>query len=177
MLEAPLAMSDDTGNDEAQNASQARWTRRKLLAIVVTFLVVAVVGAALAMSLRNETHRIAGRLVLVGNWSQGELALSDYFNINPGDPCSGLGGYSDVKRGAEVKVTDESGELLATGSLSEGHVIEASSIFASCEFSFHVAEVPEADFYTISLGNRGGTDYSSTELERHRWSVSVSLGG
>jgi len=99
------------------------------------------------------------------------LSDSDFLFLKNGDPCSGSGGYSDIHGGAQVVVKDESDELIATGSLSAGHVSSGQ-----CDFPIAVRNVPDANFYTIQVSHRGGISYSREELKAKGWMVGLSLG-
>ena len=86
-----------------------------------------------------------------------------------GFECAGRGDYSDIGPGAAVTVSDETGTLLAKGTL-------ASSIGDNklCVFTFNVPDVPAgAKFYQVQVSNRDATSYTEQEARGH---VEVSLG-
>jgi hypothetical protein len=91
---------------------------------------------------------------------------------------SGLlgGGGSDVSGGDQVRVTDESGKTLGTGTLhSESCGSGSLDVFRSC-FTFTVENVGGAKFYEFKIRRHGSEQFSHSELARRGWRVSLSLG-
>ncbi|MFF0109554.1 hypothetical protein [Streptomyces hirsutus] len=90
--------------------------------------------------------------------------------LEPGELCSGTGGYSDVDFGTQVNVTDAAGTLVAMGSLGFGEKAELG-----CEFPFTVDDIPPGSkFYTVEVSHRGGL--TQTENELRAGSLSFTLG-
>jgi len=85
--------------------------------------------------------------------------------------CSGRGGYSDIEPGAQIVIRDESGDIIATSRLER----DPNSVVGGCTFIF-IAEVPDARFYTFSLGRRGDITYSKTEMEQMGWAPALVVG-
>lgn len=89
--------------------------------------------------------------------------------LPPGFACAGEGGYNDIGPGTAVTVADESGTLLAKGTL-DGSFGEKNW----CVFTFSIADVPVgAKFYKISVSRRGEMSYTEQEA---RGRVEMSLG-
>jgi hypothetical protein len=110
----------------------------------------------------SDAYRLVGVLELKGEpWEQ---------FINMPD-CMGLGGYEDIRPGTRITVKDQSGTIVAVTELAPDPLSED---FDECSFQF-VAEVPEAEFYTISMRRRGDITFSFDELEQADWSVELSL--
>lgn len=111
---------------------------------------------------------------------EGSMTLKDGFSGDPGESCSGSGGYDDIRGGAQVTVSNESGDVLAVGRLGAGEGVPASSAtgsdFLYCKFEFEVTGVPRAEIYTIEVSHRGGLSYSFEEMESQGWTVEFSLG-
>lgn len=112
----------------------------------------------------------------------GTMTLKDYSGIEkpgsftsgePGEPCTGRGGYDDIRLGTSVVVKDGKGVTLATGRLGAGKMGEFGF---GCDFSFEVLNVPKADFYSIEVAHRGALTYSRKELGAIGWSVAFELG-
>jgi hypothetical protein len=83
--------------------------------------------------------------------------------------CAGKGGYNDIGPGTAVTVSDESGTLLAKGTLD-------SSMGENtwCVFDFDIKDVPSgATFYKVQISHRGEMSYTEEEA---RGRVEVSLG-
>ena len=101
----------------------------------------------------------------------GTVEIADPDGHTGGLGCRGDGGYDDLKWGTPV-VRDESGRILATGSLSAGR----EQADQACEFNLLVDNVPRADFYEIEVSHRGALSYSHDELETLGWNVGFSIG-
>lgn len=86
-------------------------------------------------------------------------------------PCPGGsgGGYDDIVAGAQVVVQDGAGSVLATSSLTGGRVN-----VKGCTFVFSV-DVPDADFYQVTVTHRGALIYSRSDLTGDDWHVAGSL--
>lgn len=103
----------------------------------------------------------------------GTLSLRTHSITTAGLPddfeCAGKGGYNDIGPGTAVTVSDESGTLLAKGTLE--------SSFGEnklCVFPFDVEKVPSgAKFYKVQVSHRGEMSYTEEEA---RGRVEVSLG-
>jgi hypothetical protein len=80
------------------------------------------------------------------------------------------GGYTDIKDGTTVSVTDSTGKLIGTGALSGGTL--AAGVV---RFKF-VANVPDTDFYKVEVANRGAIPFSKADLTTKDWSVGLTLG-
>ncbi len=93
--------------------------------------------------------------------------------------CDGFGGYSDIHSGAQLKVTDEAGAIVATGSLGVGTLSDyrsVSKVYVDCIFPVTIPNLGPANFYTVTIGNRGGITYSAAHLEAMDNTVNLTLG-
>lgn len=133
--------------------------------------VIAIVGASLVVL-------IAVALVVVATHGaarykiHGALMLRDSDEVFAADqPCAGSGGYSDIRDGAQVTVTDETGKLLGVGSLNEG-----VGVSGSCLLTFDTIEVPKAKFYSVEVSHRGKITDSFAEAKSQEFSFLVTLG-
>lgn len=130
----------------------------------------AIVGGVLAVV-------VAAGFVIFGMGGKhtvtGDVTLIGVGGSSAGSICEGQNGYDDITGGAEVRVKNENGTLVATGRLEDG-----TYDGISCVFPFTVHDVPRASYYEISAGNdsRGGVHFSSDELESEHWSAHLSLG-
>jgi ribosomal protein L40E len=129
--------------------------------LAVGAIVIALGGAP------GTTHTLHGELDLV---QQNQTGFSNY-TIPSGDnlDCAGLGGYSDIRAGAQIVVKDEGGKVIGSGSLGRGHLsIDFTNIAGPiCAFSFEVSGLPKAAQYQIGSGSRGSITYS---FESQTWS-------
>lgn len=87
------------------------------------------------------------------------------------DDCSaGTGGYSDIREGASVVITDASGKKLAVGSLKEGKPYGESRL---CTFGFSIEDIPGGEGpYSVEVGSRGEVAFTEDEAD----SIVISLG-
>ena len=104
----------------------------------------------------------------------GTLSLRSTDGITTSDlprdfACAGRGGYNDLGPGTAVTVSDESGTLLAKGTLD--------SSFGEntwCVFAFDINDVPAgAKFYKVQISHRGEMSYTEQES---RGRVEISIG-
>jgi hypothetical protein len=106
----------------------------------------------------------------------GTLTLTSSSDISrSGSNCSGAGGYSDLTAGAAVTVKNESGTVIATGSLDRG-VSDATYPTVVCHFSFTISNIPDAKFYSVEVTHRGALTYSQDQLNSDGWQVDASIG-
>jgi hypothetical protein len=109
------------------------------------------------------------------NTITGSLTLTDsssnYASLSNGQSCSGKDGYNDITNGAEVQISNETGKILAIGSLGSGTIQSGT-----CVFPFSVSHVANASFYEIDIANRENVSVSKSELESDDWAADLSLG-
>jgi hypothetical protein len=90
------------------------------------------------------------------------------------DPtCQGLGGYSDLRAGTQVLVTDATGKKLAVGALAAGRAgdfttdSDGTQRVGSCALDFAVAGIPRGvGPYGIEVSHRGVQNYTEAQLDR-----------
>lgn len=136
--------------------------------ILVTAIAIAVVAiAAIAWSqlgnVTQEKHTIHGDMTLID---------STFSAYKIGATCSGTGGYNDIDEGASVKIKDQAGTLIGSGSLGAG----AIAMKGVCVFSFDIANVRDAAFFQLEVSHRGQLSYSKADLEGRNWTIHSSLG-
>jgi len=121
-----------------------------------------------ATATTRETHTITGTFTLGGSFDPD----NPNFDTVEGTPyCWGTGGYDDISSGLQVNVSNESGTVIANGSLEDGKIHGDD-----CEFRFVVNNVPVAKFYKIQVGHRGELSYSYAEMQAAGWTVGFTLG-
>jgi|SRR5829696_8151102 len=100
-----------------------------------------------------------------------------------GGECRGTGGYTDLRSGVEVTVSDPAGKVLGTSSLqARPAATDAAGDMPlaerrRCAWSFGFRDLPDQPSYEITIGERGAVSYTREELEAAGWTVRVSLGG
>lgn len=134
------------------------------------FLVLAILlaGCGPAATPTPSTHQLTGTMTLTAD--------RDGIQSESGPGCYGTGGYDDIVVGTDVKVRDESGTLIATGALGDGNEQSAPGALKICVFTFTVADVPDAAFYSVEIANRGELTYSAAEMDAADWAIGMTLG-
>jgi len=93
-------------------------------------------------------------------------------------PCSPKAGYDDIRAGAQVTVTDESGTVLGLGSLTESGLWaeepDTLLILSDCRFDFEVAVPEGAKFFGVEVAHRGVVRYTA---EQAKDELHLTLGG
>lgn len=138
---------------------------RRAWVLIATAVLVAAMGAPAGAAQKQSLR--------------GTMSLQEGFFGTAGRPCSGSGGYDDIRTGAQVNVRNDKGRVLAVGQLGAGVAVSAGATqyptFMYCEFPFS-ARVPEAKFYAIEVSHRGANTYSLKDMKRSRWRVTLTLG-
>lgn len=139
--------------------------RRFVLAAVAVSLLAACGGG----DTTPEPERITGTLTVGISGDQTVMMTwSEQAKTCTGaDVAKGFAGIGPV---ADVTVRDESGDIIATGSVGQGE-----RTIKGCVFPINVADVPEAKFYEVEVGRRGGIRLSRAELEEQNFEVDLSL--
>ncbi len=93
------------------------------------------------------------------------LLLDDNAKWKDGQPCSGDGGFQDMRAGADVVVKDASGATVALGALLDGKGFKRDSGAVACQFSFPPLDVAsDSAFFEVSVSHRDGVRYSRADL-------------
>lgn len=167
----------------AHQADQAAPPKRRTVPIIAGVLGVLalVVGTGVTVNLLSRTQAAAPASVAASP-SAATLTASGTLLLKRGefswnsaaDPtCQGLGGYSDLRAGTQVVVTDAAGKKLAVGALVAGRAGDFSTESdgtqraGSCSLSFAVSGVPRGvGPYGVEVSHRGVQNYNETELDR-----------
>lgn len=129
------------------------------LVAVIAAVVLAGGGVAGWLVLRGDTITVTGTVEIGG----------DGFEMLAGGTCRGDGGYTDIRQGAQVVVTDSTGETLGIAHLEPG-----SWVGAHCELPFAVDVPGGSDFYGLQVASRNVVQY---EADRLSGPVVLSIGG
>lgn len=102
-----------------------------------------------------------------------ELTLPHFTWSNSTNTCWGDGGFSDIREGAQVVVSDAAGAVIAVSALSAGLPSVAGGRATSCTFGITVTNVPSGrTFYGVEVSHRGVVRFAEVDLGR----VALSLG-
>lgn len=89
--------------------------------------------------------------------------------------AGGVGGYDDIGEGADVTLTDQTGEIIASGSLDPGTADSADA--AACDFTATLTDVPaDRTQYQVSVSHRGQITHSYPEMVSEGWAFTLTLG-
>jgi hypothetical protein len=114
----------------------------------VTFLLVLGLGAALSGCGWVGAHSKSSK--------PNGFELHGYVAV----PSSCLSGVPDIHAGAEVKIADEAGKTIATGSLGSG-VADGSK----CNYPFEISNVPGSyDTVMVLVGLQPAAKFATSEL-------------
>lgn len=119
--------------------------------------------------------------------------------LAPAGQCFVGPGFEDVSTGTAVTIRDGTGMIIATSVLEPFRLVDVRTDTMSdmsapwdpddplnsdypivnvtlghCEFPF-TAQVPEVDFYSIEVAQRGTVNYSKAQMAESGWAVHVSL--
>ena len=106
------------------------------------------------------------------------LASNSIFQRADGT-CTGSGGYADITALTEVTVKNQAGDIIGITNLGDGKRGPATATHiatAVCTFSFSLAGLPDATFYSFEVGHRGEVNYSAEQMASSDWTVTLTLG-
>lgn len=93
------------------------------------------------------------------------------------DTCTGSGGFSDIKTGAQIKVTGPTGETLGLGELLPGGTAHKLGTKVACVWFIHIGGVPTGKgFYGIEITHRGVVQYAEKDLFGPGAELTLTLG-
>lgn len=163
----------------------------RTVAIVVSavFAVFVVVGIGIALGGRGNQPKSAETPAAFKVTGTVAVEAGDGSEGTDGGDCVTDGGYADIASGTQVTIKDESGKVIALGSLDPGHTSEVLTLPAfnsdtgiiedrpqatKCVFGFSVPNVPEGEsFYSIEVAHRGELRYNRSDLGT---SLALKLG-
>jgi len=92
-----------------------------------------------------------------------------------GSYCEGVRGATDIRRGSEIAVKDESGTVIGLARLKLGQLrlLGEDKNIGDCFLGFDVHDLPASEFYTIAAGNRPPATYSYDELQTKGWKIDL----
>ena len=149
-------------------------TLRTAALVVITFaLVVAACGGGDDGGKADESSDPVASLHTL----RGSIAVGGQI-YDTREPCRPDGGFSDMRRGAQVVIKNDMGTVVASSRLGTG-VAEPPRLGASttsfCVFPFEVTSVPTEKFYSVEIGNRSEIVYSFEDLQSAAWQIDLTL--
>jgi hypothetical protein len=154
---------------------------KKIFTVASIAVVLALAGCSPALEDVSGTITVTGAVA---------TNLDEYGPTEPGETCwFGTDGpkYPDISAGAQVKLSNAAGEVIAISSLRNGghllgwtefgtRIYSSSDEFVEdfCSFDFTFEQIALSDgIYSIEVASRGGVLYSKEDLLD---GVSLSLG-
>lgn len=137
-----------------------RGAKRVLIVLVVVFAL----AAAATLVFADRSNEITGQIDVIDT-EEDPVGFGS---------CTGAdisAGYDDLAPGAGVTVKDESGDIIATGVITEGEWTRFS-----CALRFTVADVPKAEFYQVEISHRGEQRLSHEDLVEQNFHLELSIG-
>jgi hypothetical protein len=112
-----------------------------------TILISAVIVAAVACS--GETKEATQQTTT-------PISISGQFVLTLVGDCNYRNPFPEISAGSQIIVRDEADTVIASGELEELSAMRGGGIggLADCVFPFEIADVPEAAFYTIEIGDQ-----------------------
>jgi len=173
-MDTPNPSIANVTNENTPAVSSGKWYTNKFrmaLIGIATFVIIGVSAAGIILFLeQHKSIDISSTVTLNGKLTS-QWGLDDAV-AGVGFTCSGRGGYSDMKEGATVTVTDDSGRIIKVSELSTG-VYGSSS---SCVFKFKAEKVPYSEVYQIEVSHRGKVVYSRQAIIDANYTVNMTLG-
>lgn len=127
-----------------------------------------IAGGVVVLAVLGHSRGAGSGHTIVGSQ---EVHDSSGFNLADGTSCVTTGGYSDVSEGAEVIITNASGNQVGQGALGSGTISGDA-----CIFSFTMTSVPDSSSYGIRIGNRNTVSFTRSEMVSDNWAPTVTLG-
>jgi hypothetical protein len=127
------------------------------LAGIVVLLAAGAVGAYL---IGGQAADAAAEPIAV----QGDFRLAGGEYSYTGQECAGKGGYSDIRGGTQVVVTDGAGKTIGVASLAAGRLYSFDNQSTMCVFDFQTTVPAGHAFYGVAVGKRGTVQYSSEQV-------------
>jgi hypothetical protein len=166
-----LALSATAGYAVQEFTLDEARTRIELLEARVSALEATIAAGNGGTPEASEMHTITGTVVI---GSSQHFALEGRGPYDIGDPCHGDAGFDDIQPGASVRALDEAGNIVGSGHLNTGALVDFG-VVRGCELSW-MMDVEDANFYVFEIANREGQSFSRAELEEAGWTVGLTIG-
>ncbi len=149
-----IAMRPAEGQDNLQDRVSALETRVAALENAL--------GITATPTPSATPNRLDGTVTLVGSTA---VEIRTPSPREPGTVCQGAGLYSDIRAKTQLRLQDDTGRVLGTGTLGHGAYSVGADTEPRCTFSFFVSQVPAHPSYTITIGTRVVFTFTFEELQ------------
>lgn len=158
---------DDQQWETTKVTQTVKQVRALLLTVILPSLLISCNSSPQASSSAKQASQQLSGAIVASKWlgKEGDACdLNDSLN------------YKDLGSGTNVKVENSKGEIIALGKIGQGKTrVVQDQLY--CAMSFSVIEVPDSDFYSITVGNgqRGKLSYSKAEIASKNWQIDLIL--
>ncbi len=163
----PVDLDFDALDQPTPAGPGSRFRRPRLLSALVVLALAVVAGGGLIWS-RSRSDADAGPATVN---VRGTLILTSAATLQAN--CVGQGGYSDLRAGAPVTLTNASGHTIGTTHLQKGQPDYDDGI-CSYPFTFTAVPTDEAQ-YVVEVAHRGPILKSRAEMTQSAWTYFLAL--
>lgn len=164
-IQRPRALQESLPPDTLPGRPLKELRMHRLATLPLLMIALAACSTSPAPTPTPATFTVTGVLDLGGNRVYNET-----------EGCTGTGGYADIRYGAQVRVTDATGAVVALGALSAGEPHDRFPEVPKadqCRFRFEVSGVPESgNLYGVEVAHRGIVSFARTDATN----VQLTLG-
>ncbi|MGA7670151.1 MAG: hypothetical protein WBW04_07000 [Nitrolancea sp.] len=133
-----------------------------LITFVASLLLVSCSGPSGSPS--SGARDVTGTIQVPGNFKNG------YVTANRQADCLVAESWTDIRRGQQVQLLDETGALIAVADLTFGSPATlGESVPFTCNFVYSFTGVPEAKFYKVRIGLHDAPAMSAADLRAAGW--------
>lgn len=162
---AKRAALSAAGTPDAAGAPHERQRRKRWIAVSAGVALVATLGTVAILALTQVAEKqemtVEGTFTISNESYDASNEFADPNYTDDGVAgCQGDSGYGDLNSITQVVVTDDHGREVARTQLGSGNDSSGSCVFT---FQFDVQEGPE--YFVVSVGDRGSSQYTFDELK------------
>ncbi len=111
----------------------------------------------------SESRLITGEIRFIGGEGDAWVPFGEGRN-----GCAAAGAYEGLKSGGTIRITNDTGEVLAEPEISVGILSRDA-----CLLTFET-EIPDSDVYVVELIPQDTVVYTRSTMEENNWNVSIT---
>lgn len=142
-------MSDIDDRPAVQTQPARRFRPWMLIPILAVVAGIAAGMVVFTSGSSSDTFPLSGSVTI-----RNPFGPTPTIQVLPDGTCQGYSGYGDLASGAIVQVSDGTGHVLGTGSLTPGQQVPVGGGVYGCKMAFTVPNVSETDTYVVQVANR-----------------------
>lgn len=93
-----------------------------------------------------------------------------------GEECAGAGRWDDLGPDTQITLSDEDGNVLATGELDTSKIVFSGQLFRECQLTYTLTDVESIDEYQFEIPGRSSMTLSADDLESADWQIELTYG-